>query len=909
MYDLNKHKKEKNERNDNPSSNDENSKNNSINENNSPKNDTQDYEELSQFLLSKLEKDKNVKLGNNPTKLSKKNILKYFLLFKKFLSSIQPNNEINKKDFDSFLQTLSKKSENENNEPKNETVPMTPITAEKIKNIEESQCKSERTFFKTVDVINNPPISMIKNKSFSEIENENNNSNNKIITNNNKKKTPLQNSKLYVHNNQNDDIFHSRDYSFDLNICKEKNPESIENINNKHQYIIKKNTNKNKSRKFSEERMFEPRSSLNRKKSITFYDDEEENKLTNQSNLNNTTTFEIKVNKSKFISAKEQLIMIKIKELNHETQKFKEERKKVMFLKEEYEQLQAKLLQDIEDFNKKKKNFEVYMLNEKEKLQKDRKDFINESKFLVNLKQKNHSLTVNNKIYQKKIQNLTDKIIELEGYIKKNKIQKFHKNKTKTDISCSNNKSNNPNLNSKLKKDFTDLKKKTNNNNNNNYHIKRQDFDDFELNDLISKKSTIKNRTTKVFDKACSSYYNKTLKNPKPKLNKRESNETNFNINNNTINIYKDCYNNGNTNRNQIRKIKSTSNVRTIYNSNTSSKNIYPNKRYNQNSNLNIFTDINAFELSEKLVSSTNEKNFKKIKVPLFSSSQILEKEQINTYGINTRNFRRYSFRNKNTKNYSINKRAIDIIDSINCVNNINSIINKSINSINHSLFNSIDKYKFKSLSKVANNKMLTSGNIENKNCNSEHNQDIYDFVIPKKYLNPKKYVLTSSIEQINGQVINLYTNNKKEIIFKSGVKKEIYDDGYKLVLFPNGDKKQYFKKEGKIIYYFNESKTVQTTYKNGLNIFKFSNNQIEKHYPNGTKFIKFPDGSTKLIEKENEEKENKKEQKNLIDISSDGDEEICNCGVNEETDKNENENLSDKESLTSDVFFNTEIS
>ena len=29
-------------------------------------------------------------------------------------------------------------------------------------------------------------------------------------------------------------------FPFDLNICKEKNPESIENINNKHQYIIKK---------------------------------------------------------------------------------------------------------------------------------------------------------------------------------------------------------------------------------------------------------------------------------------------------------------------------------------------------------------------------------------------------------------------------------------------------------------------------------------------------------------------------------------------------------------------------------------------------------------------------------------------------------------------------------------------
>ena len=908
MSELNK-ETEEDERNETRSSNTDNIKY-SKNENKSTKRNSLDIEELSKIILSKLENYKIVNANNYSLKLNENNILEHFLLFHKFLSAIQSNNNNNfsknKNEIESLLQELlSKKTETENNDLENEGIPMTPIINQKIKNIGEIQCMSEQNIIKTVNKLNIPPVSLIKNKSFTEIQNENDDNNDKDTSNYYKKKLLPQNTKKYARN-QNDDIFHLRDYSFDLNNCKEKNPDLIENINSAHKYSDKININKNRKFSLHEERMYEPRSSLHRKKSISIYDDEEEDhKLTNRSNFNNNTAFEIKVNKSKFISAKEQLIMVKIKELNHETQRFKEERKKVMSLKEEYEQLQTKLLQDIEDFNEKKNKFELYVLSENEKLQKDRKDFINESKFLTNLKQQNHSLAANNKIYQKKIKNLTEKIIELEGYIKKNKIQKLHKNKTKTDIITeSNNKSNTQNINQKKKKDLTDLKKNQNNN------IKKQDLDDLEINELITKKDAIKNQTTKILNKDSTSYYNNTMKNPKQILNKINSNETNFNINNNTINIYKDYCSNMN-NRNQIRKIKSTKNVRNIYNSNNKNKNICVKKRLNQNTKLNLFTDGNIFQCSKKLISSnTKGKNFRKIKIPYFNTSEIADRELFSSNENNTRNLRRYSVRDKNSKYSNINRRPIDIIDNINCVNNINSIINKSINSINHTLFNSVDKYNFhKSISKTTNNKMLINVNSENDNYNSNSNQDNYDFIIPKKYLNQSKYTLISTIEQNNGQLINIYTNNKKEIIFKSGVKKEIYDnDGYKLVLFPNGDKKQYFKKEGKIIYYFNESKTVQTSFKNGLNIFKFNNNQIEKHYPDGTKFIQFPDGSKRIIGKENEEEEeNVEKEKNLIDISSDGDEIVCNCTVNEEADKNENEILSDKESLTS-LIFNGEI-
>ena len=52
--------------------------------------------------------------------------------------------------------------------------------------------------------------------------------------------------------------------------------------------------------------------------------------------------------------------------------------------------------------------------------------------------------------------------------------------------------------------------------------------------------------------------------------------------------------------------------------------------------------------------------------------------------------------------------------------------------------------------------------------------------------------------------------------------------------------KQKFVGSEEKIIYYYSETNTVQTTFKNGLNVFKFSNGQIEKHYPDGSKKILF---------------------------------------------------------------------
>ena len=140
--------------------------------------------------------------------------------------------------------------------------------------------------------------------------------------------------------------------------------------------------------------------------------------------------------------------------------------------------------------------------------------------------------------------------------------------------------------------------------------------------------------------------------------------------------------------------------------------------------------------------------------------------------------------------------------------------------------------------------------NIKNKNYlnqkikNNEISEE-YNFTIPKKYLNTN-YKLIKSLKT-EDKIINLYTYDKKEIIFKSGVRKEIYQDGHQLIYFVNGDLKQIYP-DGKSSYFFQESKTVQITLNNGIEIYKFENGQVEKHYPDGTKQILFNDGSERYI-------------------------------------------------------------
>ena len=61
--------------------------------------------------------------------------------------------------------------------------------------------------------------------------------------------------------------------------------------------------------------------------------------------------------------------------------------------------------------------------------------------------------------------------------------------------------------------------------------------------------------------------------------------------------------------------------------------------------------------------------------------------------------------------------------------------------------------------------------------------------------------------EQIgdDGKVTWLFSNGKKEVLFKKGVWKEIFPDGYHIVFFKNEDIKQTYP-DGTIVYFFAET-------------------------------------------------------------------------------------------------------
>lgn len=129
-----------------------------------------------------------------------------------------------------------------------------------------------------------------------------------------------------------------------------------------------------------------------------------------------------------------------------------------------------------------------------------------------------------------------------------------------------------------------------------------------------------------------------------------------------------------------------------------------------------------------------------------------------------------------------------------------------------------------------------------------EDTDEDFSLVFPEQYHGEDDEIeIVQESEGTKGKIFRLYSNDKREILFTNGVRKEIFPDGYSVVYFANEDIKQIFP-DGKTVYYFADAGTVQTTLADGLKVYRFNNEQIEKHYNDGTKEIIFPDGTVKYI-------------------------------------------------------------
>ena len=134
-----------------------------------------------------------------------------------------------------------------------------------------------------------------------------------------------------------------------------------------------------------------------------------------------------------------------------------------------------------------------------------------------------------------------------------------------------------------------------------------------------------------------------------------------------------------------------------------------------------------------------------------------------------------------------------------------------------------------------------------NNDININYFSNEYDLVFLEKY-HGLNYNLIKTEKTEDGKTCNFYDNNKREIIFKNGVRKEIFNDGYQVIHFNNGDIKQIFPGENKQVYFFKEKNIVQTTIGDECQIFKHGNGEIEKKFKDGTIQIISPDGKIKNI-------------------------------------------------------------
>ena len=370
------------------------------------------------------------------------------------------------------------------------------------------------------------------------------------------------------------------------------------------------------------------------------------------------------------ISSREQIIEDKIKELDKEVLKFKEERKKVKDIRNEYEKLQKKLFENIDDFTKKKEEFEKYKQNEINNLNKERKNMLLDNKFIMNAKIQNKSLELEVKKNEEIIVQLKNQINELHLIIKNkdNEIKNLQKiindkNLVKKENSIQNKKEknigndNNRIINISKKDNKAKVLNNSENNNNSKY---------FKIKKI--------NKNTKDF----SLLFNNSL------LEQRNTNKIINNENKNKelyySNIIYDEYNKSNNsisysfnNSNKISKKSSE-----VFNPNFK-------QGLNYNNNINKNKNKSKIKLS---TNTTSKKIFSKIDSnKLFNNSSIIKNNTIENYQNKDSHKNQILFKIKKNIRSSLKIKADFINNKINDKNNHSTINNTNLDNKSENYF------------------------------------------------------------------------------------------------------------------------------------------------------------------------------------------------------------------------------
>ena len=218
---------------------------------------------------------------------------------------------------------------------------------------------------------------------------------------------------------------------FNKNILTLKTSYNMDNLKNSNSFKNNKSNNKDNNIDKSINKKVD-----NKNNDIKNHIDEKIDKNidddnTNKNDINkNIEEKEILIDNNNDNINKEKIIQQKIKELNSEIIKFKEEKNKIFKLKSEYEKIQNKLMNDVKQFNLKKNEFEKYKKEELNKIKMEKKKIMSENKNINNIKFQNQSYAMMIKKDKETIENLKKQVLDYQFLLK----QKESESKNKKNI-------------------------------------------------------------------------------------------------------------------------------------------------------------------------------------------------------------------------------------------------------------------------------------------------------------------------------------------------------------------------------------------------------------------------------------------------------------------------------------------
>ena len=539
-----------------------------------------------------------------------------------------------------------------------------------------------------------------------------------------------------------------------------------------------------------------------------------ETKNENASNKNELNT---KVNNNK-ISNKQYIIQQKIQELNEEICNFKEERNKIQKIKEEYEKLQSKLMEDIQEFNYKKEEFEKYRQNEMNKIMQDKIKYTTGNRNFNDKKLNYQNMILCSEKDKEIIKNLKSQINELKSIIK----IKLPNSTTKKIIFPKNKKYKTNN--------YSNIEGK-----NNEEEKEKNEIFILDDNKKDNKFETISD-DMKIREKNYSSFGSKNNKKMKSKC-KRSEKKIKKNLNENRKNYYNDVAD---------FEIK-------IFNKSIKSSN----KDVNDKKKINIINTIENVKTENKFINlninaNALEKNrfcFRKNKtLNKKSNNNSTTKITNNKYGITKySSYFEESTKNNNIINHNTIINRKNKFTDLEKVKEKKTIFKNNLNANINNLFNSRKQNEKLGINNLKNNKLISIYK-QTKNCKSKPMKNSPSY---KNYAFSKE---KNNKERINNKDIHQNLSNKKfKTIFKlslpnSSLTKNKSTNKFletKRMISSNSKKKKYSEKKN-LIKKNHERNKLNNYYTNSFSEKKILKN---KNYPKLNKYdFKIPEKYLNLI-------------------------------------------------------------